>query len=167
MGGERYADERPDHEVHVADFRIGKYPVTNRQYAQFVAATGHEPPAALAREDAAARIAQPSGGLCHLVRCLAYCDWLSEVRGEKVRLPTEAEWEKAARGTGRAGLSVGQGPDPNKANYDATKVEGTSPVGCFPDRPKPVRVSGYGGQCLGVDDQFGAKIAETTVRLSL
>ena len=44
MGSNRYDDEKPQHKVNVAAFRIAKYPVTNQQYARFVAATGHEPP---------------------------------------------------------------------------------------------------------------------------
>jgi sulfatase modifying factor 1 len=71
---------------------------------------------------------------------LAYCRWLSEVTGEALRLPTEAEWEKAARG-GLDGQPYpwGSGIEPSLANYladsAAKREHGTRPTGTYAPNP--------------------------------
>ena len=65
----------------------------------------------------------------------AYCKWLTKKLNKPgwiIRLPTEAEWEKAARGNDGRIYPWGDGPDKNKMNYHETGIGGTSPVGCFP-----------------------------------
>ena len=95
-----FFNEFPQHTVYLDAFYIGRYEVTNAQYERFVEATGYEAPL----------IDWPDGSIPgglenHPVvdvswyDALAYCHWLSEETGQTVRLPTEAEWEKAARGT--------------------------------------------------------------------
>jgi len=117
-------DERPVHRVHVDEFLLSVQPVTIAEYARFVRDTGHRPPAVYElplvvgaggadRERAFRQIAMPyvwidaeppAARAVHpvsLVRyddATAYCAWLSAVTGRAFRLPTEAEWEKAARG---------------------------------------------------------------------
>jgi formylglycine-generating enzyme len=121
VGGD---NERPVHTVELSAFSIGIDPVTNAQYGRFVHETGYRAPAVdelplvvmaggaererVFREAAIPYIwtgsQPPAGRLDHpvtLVRwddAIAYCRWLSQTTGRAVRLPSEAEWEKAARG---------------------------------------------------------------------
>ena len=89
-------DECPVHDVEVPSFRLARTPVTRDQYAAFARATGPEPTpwwsdAAFSAPD------QPVVGVTWH-EAVAYAEWLSETTGGKWRLPTEAEWERAARG---------------------------------------------------------------------
>jgi sulfatase modifying factor 1 len=153
-------DERPVHRVYVSEFFIGRFPVTNDEYARFVHATGHPAPLvrglprithggreALFRDGAVPYVwdndEPPPGHGGHpvvLVRyddAVAYCGWLSGMLTRSVRLPTEAEWEKAARG-GTEGLRYpwGNDIDASRGNYladPATRPQrGTRPTGTYP-----------------------------------
>jgi formylglycine-generating enzyme required for sulfatase activity len=87
-------DERPVHEVAISAFKLAAYPVTQEEYAQFLAATGHPNP-----RDWPGRLTEadlPVTGVSWL-DAVAYCEWKT-ANGEPRRLPTEAEWECAARG---------------------------------------------------------------------
>jgi formylglycine-generating enzyme len=89
-------DERPVSSVPMAAFRLGRTQVTNGQYDRFVAAAGHEPAAFRGRSEFAAPD-QPVVGVSWF-DATDFCAWLSTETGRPVRLPTEAEWEWAARG---------------------------------------------------------------------
>jgi len=134
-------DEKPQHEVHLDEYWIGKTPVTNVQYRVFVEATGHEEPGHW--EEGII----PKGKEENPVVCVswhdsvAFCGWLSNVGGKQICLPSEAEWEKAARGTdGRTYPWGEQKPDAELCNFDekvgdTTRVgryspQGDSPYGC-------------------------------------
>lgn len=125
---------RPQHKVNLPAYRIDKYLVTNAQYARFVAATGHRSP--LNWKDG--RI--PDGQALFPVTMVNWYDAAAYAKWAGKRLPSEAEWEKAARGTDGRRWPWGNIMDPNRLNtyYNvgaATRVNaysnGQSPYGAF------------------------------------
>jgi len=86
-------DEKPIHEVTISDFYIGKYEVTFEGYDRFCEATGKEKP----DDKGWGRGNRPVINV-NWFDAVTYCEWLSKETGQKFRLPTEAEWEYAARG---------------------------------------------------------------------
>jgi formylglycine-generating enzyme required for sulfatase activity len=107
--GQGQENERPCHSVWIDSFGIGKCPVTNREYGEFLAAT-HNPPPPFWRDPIFSDPRQPVVG-ANWNEAIAYCRWLSEASGQIFRLPTEAEWERAARG-GREGAQYPWGDEP-------------------------------------------------------
>jgi formylglycine-generating enzyme len=153
-------DQRPVHRVHVSEFFIGRFPVTHDQYARFIREAGRAAPgvrtvplvATGERDETFRTMAapyawidnQPPPGLgAHPVvlvtreDAIAYCDWLSFELRRPFRLPTEAEWERAARG-GVDGQRYpwGEALDAHYCNFlaePATKMHrGTRPTGTYP-----------------------------------
>ncbi|HAN78383.1 MAG TPA: hypothetical protein DCQ31_11765 [Bacteroidales bacterium] len=87
-------DERPIHSVTVADFYMGKYEITVAQYQIFCDATGTVMP----QPPKWGYLAKHPLVNVNYPQAIAYCKWLSNETGEEYRLPTEAEWEFAAKG---------------------------------------------------------------------
>ena len=85
--------ERPEHPVNVSTVFMDAYPVTNQDYREFVNCTGHKTPIHWQRGTAPTGLARHPVVNVSWQDAKAYADWMG------ARLPTEAEWEKAARGT--------------------------------------------------------------------
>lgn len=123
--------ETPQHIVNLPDYRIGKYPVTNRQYVEFIHQTGR----LVAPESGWIGQNPPMDKLNHPVmgitwnEALAYCDWLSEQMGQAYTLPSEAHWEKAARGTDGRIYPWGSEWDVSRCHHSSDQ---TAPVDAYP-----------------------------------
>ncbi len=129
--------EQPQSAPYLADYYLAKTAVTNAQYAAFVQAAGHIPPRYW--ENAG----PPRGKENHPVvgvswyDAVAYCHWLSTVTGKPYRLPTEAEWEKAARGTAGRIYPWGDQWDAKRCNTKEGGKGDTTPVGAHPQGISP------------------------------
>jgi len=109
MGSDTGRDEeRPVHQVWVNAFEMAALQVRNRDYAALLAATGHAPPKHW-RDPDFSHPDQPVVAVSW-TSAVGYCQWMSAVTGRHYRLPTEAEWERAARG-GREGLAYPWGDE--------------------------------------------------------
>jgi formylglycine-generating enzyme len=120
-------DEEPVHEVQIDAFRMGKYPVTFEEYDVFCEASGRKKPAA----EGWGRGRRPVVNV-RWQDAQDYCRWLSEQTGQTYRLPTEAEWEYAARGGPLNSSQVFAGTDKDLdafAWYSANSDGKTHPVG--------------------------------------
>jgi|SRR5947209_9433915 len=129
-------NERPVHRVSISAFVMGKYQVTNLQYDEFLSATRHRRPKY--RDDP--RFSAPDQPVVAVswFDTVAYCEWLSQLTGRQFRLPTEAEWEYAARG-GVEGLLYPWGNEPAPLGGD--------PKRWLDERPEPVgqsKPNGFG-----------------------
>jgi formylglycine-generating enzyme required for sulfatase activity len=178
-------DEINSSSLGLAPFAIGRYPVTNAQYAYFIEQGGYDPKAAwwdeparawLARDDGAteglhdwqrrqrkdqpefwddetfgrARPNYPVVGITWY-EATAFCRWLTQHvnDGYVYVLPSEAEWEYAARGTTRRTYPwENDAPDPERASYDETYGFTTQAVGCFPAGATPEGVLDLAGSVL-------------------
>jgi formylglycine-generating enzyme required for sulfatase activity len=102
----------------------------------------------------------------------AYCNWLSAVTGTEIRLPTEFEWERAARGEDGRVYPWGNEFDPKKCNSVEGQIYRTTPIGLFPNGVSPHGIfdasgnvaewtanwyKAYSGQKEDLQDDYGEK----------
>jgi formylglycine-generating enzyme len=129
MGSETGQDnERPVHRVWVDAFQLSTCQVTNGEYLEFLRATAHPPPPSWS-DPQFNHPRQPVVAVCWF-EAVKYCDWLRQTSGKPFRLPTEAEWERAARG-GRQGESFpwGDNAPESLVHYHHLWKNGPEPVG--------------------------------------
>lgn len=147
---EAYDDESPAHEVRLEANRIGKYPVTVGEYERFVGACGytnedHWKAGGFEDNEQPARWEEQ---LTHLNRPVTYVSWheaMAYAHWAECRLPTEAEWERVARGTQGHRYPWGNtDPDVSIANYKSN-IGNPTPVGVYP----------RGGTPEGIQDMAG------------
>jgi formylglycine-generating enzyme required for sulfatase activity len=162
MDDDKIEEARPRHEITLPAFKIGKYPVTNGQFAAFIAAGGYgeqrwwlsdgwhwheqeewrEP--RYWRDSRFWGLNRPVVGVSWY-EAMAYCAWLTEQwrdqgkigPAEVVRLPSEAEWEKAARGSDGRQYPWGDAWDEKKCNTRESQIGRTSAVGMYPAGASP------------------------------
>ncbi|MCP4108782.1 MAG: SUMF1/EgtB/PvdO family nonheme iron enzyme [Desulfobacteraceae bacterium] len=137
--------EQPQHKVVLSEYAINHYPVTVAQFRVFVQDSGYE-------TDGRWKNGQDNHPVVYVSwnDAVAYCTWLTEKLRQKgynwqIKLPSEAQWEKAARGTDRRIYLWGNEPDPDKANCTDTGIGETSPVGCFPKGKSPYGILDMSG----------------------
>jgi len=134
------------HQVELPDYQIARVPITNAQYALFVKATNHE----ISEHWQDGRI--PKGLESHPVvnvtwyDTIAYCEWLSKATGKHISLPSEAEWEKAARGDkDKRAYPWSDQFDSSKCNSRELGLGATTPVGIFLEGASPYDVLDMSG----------------------
>jgi formylglycine-generating enzyme required for sulfatase activity/predicted phosphodiesterase len=134
-----FGNETPQHNVTLEAYLIGRYPVTNREYKEFADATGHRVPyrddewSYNMNWDQQTRTYLPDRSdhpvvLVSWYDAMAYCQWLGG------RLPTEAEWEKAARGEDGREWPWGNTWQNERANAGRDGIRNTTPVNQYGER---------------------------------
>ena len=133
MGSSQDIDA-PQRKVHLEGFYIRRYPVTNAEFHAFVETTGYMPPQHWQDRIYPAWEADNPVVYVNWHDATAYCRWVGG------RLPTEAEWEKAARGTDKRHYPWGNAFDPDKCNSRESARKAACAVGNF----SPAGDSPYG-----------------------
>lgn len=141
MGDDDDERAKPRHQVDLAVYKIGKYPVIVGQFRRFLEASRYN----LLDQDCLLGLANHPMVNVTWHDARAYCAWLTKEwraasrikQGEEVRLPSEAEWEKAARGTEGYAYPWGDEWDESKCNTSESGLGTTSPVGMYPEGVSP------------------------------
>jgi toxoflavin biosynthesis protein ToxD len=133
MGSNDEVNEEPQHVVDLPyDYYMGRFPITNAQYAAYTQAKGIAHPV----RDWETKVDHPVVNVSWK-DALTYCQWLNDLRRNELpsdlvlRLPSEAEWEKAARGTDGRTYPWGSVFDEKKSNVNKAGKSDTTPVGAY------------------------------------
>lgn len=141
-----FSNEQPQHKVKVNEFQIAQYPVTNAEYYEFVWDVGYPLPKGwFSFTFPADQDYHPVTGVSKK-DAEAYVEWLKKRTGMKFRLPTEPEWELAARGTDGRIYPWGNTFDPWRCNTSESMKKTTTPAGFY---------SPGGDSIYGVADMVG------------
>lgn len=159
MGSNDYSDEQPIHTMQVEAFWLGKTPITNAQFRPFIESGGYTNQAFWTAAGWRWRTdnkitqlgywtdstwntpQQPVVGVSWY-EAVAYVHWLAQTTGEAIRLPTEAEWEKGARGSSTSSETAqkypwgNDAPDKTRCNFNGNEGK-TTPVGKYPAGASP------------------------------
>jgi formylglycine-generating enzyme required for sulfatase activity len=130
------------------DFFIARTPVTNAEYARFVMATGHRPPRHWGGDTPPEQLRDHPVVHVSWHDAVAYADWAG------MRLLTEQEWEKAARGIDGRVYPWGDPFDPGRCNSSESDIDTTTPVGRYSPEFNPELVEGGDSPC-GCTDMAG------------
>ncbi len=144
MGHNGDSRAAPAHQVDLPAYEIGRTPVTNAEYLPFMQDTGHAAPSTWEGDHfPAGEETYPVAGV-NWESAWLYCAWLRHRTGQPFHLPTEAQWEKAARWDVANGRSRpypwGDTPDPARCNSLNSGPNRTTPVGSY----APAGDSAYG-----------------------
>jgi formylglycine-generating enzyme required for sulfatase activity len=147
----------PMHMFYLPGYAMGIYPVTVAEYACFLRVNSgseieprpsHRPLNDSTWQSQLAQVDHPVVNITWY-QAVSYANWLSNLTQETWRLPTEAEWEKAARGTDRRLYPWGSEWDISRANTKESRLNATTPVGHFSTRGEsPYRVQDMAGNVL-------------------
>jgi sulfatase modifying factor 1 len=123
-------DEKPRHRVWIDAFELAAYQTTNEEYSRFLEATRHTMP--LSWGDFSFNHPKQPVVAVSWLDAVAYCDWLTLAGGKQYRLPTEAEWERAARGgVENSTYPWGDCPPEKLPEYANRWKTGPEPVGLY------------------------------------
>jgi formylglycine-generating enzyme required for sulfatase activity len=137
---EGWSDERPVHTVYLDSYKVSRYEVTFDQYDRFCDDTGWSKPDDQGWGRGNRPVINVSWNDAD-----AFCDWLSQKTGKNIHLPTEAQWEKAARGTDQRRYPWGNSsPNSTRCNYNTYEGR-TQPVGSYPSGVSPYGVHDMAG----------------------
>ena len=129
-GGGPKDNENPRHRVTVSAFRLAQAPVTRQEYQLFLDACAHTSPPFWDEPRFRGERLPAVGPSWD--DATAYCAWLGRKTGDEIRLPTEAEWEFAARAGREVIYPWGDSPPESLPSYESRWHEGPEPVDAYP-----------------------------------
>ncbi|NJN94208.1 MAG: formylglycine-generating enzyme family protein [Anaerolineales bacterium] len=151
MGSDPLADpkaqdeEQPQHLLFLPDYYLAKMPVTNAQYRAFIQSTGYQPPKHW--DDGKPLNDRLNHPVVHIswYDAIAYCNWLAKITGKPYRLPSEAEWEKGARGNDGRIYPWGNEWDASRCNTRENGPGDTTLTGAYPNGVSPYQLLDMAG----------------------
>ena len=138
-------EEEPQRQIELDGFYMGRYPITNAQYQVFVSRTRQSLPRYQEKSRFNSSL-MPVVGITWY-EAVAFCDWLSEKNDQKFRLPTEAEWEKSARGTDGRQYVWGDQWHLDKAHFAESRFKQLVEIGVYEENVSPYGCRDMVGNC--------------------